>query len=93
MHKYPYKLAFNDLSIEITRRCNLACQHCMRGEAENLDMSNEVIDQLLDRTSEIGYLGITGGEPLLNFDGIISRLKSLKLLLTERFYQRGLSKY
>lgn len=78
MHKFPYKLAFNDLSIEITRRCNLSCQHCMRGEAENLDMSNEVIDQLLDRTTEIGYLGFTGGEPLLNLDGIEYFLNKMK---------------
>lgn len=27
------KYVFDELSIEITRRCNKACQHCMLGDA------------------------------------------------------------
>lgn len=64
------KLAFNNLVVEITRRCNMACAHCMRGEAQDYDISKEVIDTLLDRTSHIDTITFTGGEPTLNIDAI-----------------------
>ena len=27
------------LVIEVTRRCNMRCEHCLRGDAQNLDIS------------------------------------------------------
>ena len=30
-------VVMSDIVIEVTRRCNMACKHCLRGEAENLD--------------------------------------------------------
>lgn len=60
------KIYFTSLVIELTRRCNMHCAHCMRGEAENADISNEVIDKLLEMTEGIGDLTITGGEVALN---------------------------
>lgn len=60
------KIYFTSLVIELTRRCNMGCAHCMRGEAENADISNEVIDKLLEQTEGIGDLTITGGEVALN---------------------------
>lgn len=79
------KLHFYQLDIEITRRCNLACPHCMRGDAENVDISTETIDKLLDRTCRIDWILLTGGEPTLNYgamryllDGLIKRKIPLK---------------
>ena len=34
------------LILEVTRRCNMCCAHCLRGEAENIDMQKETIDKV-----------------------------------------------
>jgi MoaA/NifB/PqqE/SkfB family radical SAM enzyme len=60
----------NELVIEITRRCNLACQHCLRGDPQNVDISNETIDKALESITSIGTLTFTGGEPSLAVDRI-----------------------
>ena len=31
-------LPYDNIMIEVTRRCNLRCEHCMRGEPQNIDM-------------------------------------------------------
>ena len=64
------KLKLDGIIIEITRRCNLRCEHCCRGEAQNIDISKEVIDAILDNCDSIGRIDITGGEPLLAIDKI-----------------------
>ena len=63
-------ISFNNLGIEVTRRCNMGCAHCMRGEAQDHDISRKVIDKLLENVSFIGTLVFTGGEPTLNVDAI-----------------------
>ncbi len=60
------KLYAKYLNIEVTRRCNMACAHCLRGDAQNLDIKLEYITQFLENFQSIHYLGITGGEPSLN---------------------------
>lgn len=64
------KIAFNFLAVEITRKCQLQCAHCLRGDAQNINMENGTIATLLNQTSDIEYLGFTGGEPTLNIDGM-----------------------
>lgn len=59
------KLIFNDLTIELTRRCNMACVHCLRGDAQDKSMCKAHIDALLDQTQVIGHLHFAGGEPTL----------------------------
>lgn len=61
-----YKLAVHDLCIETTRRCNMACAHCMRGDAMNQDLDPALLDKLFSRLSGIGNVTPTGGEPSLN---------------------------
>ena len=58
------------LVLEVTRRCNMQCGHCLRGDAQNLDMSDEIIDRLLNMTDVIGEVTFTGGEPSLNVHAI-----------------------
>lgn len=53
------------LSVELTRRCNLACAHCGRGEAQDATISEEVIDRLIEDVQDVGILRLYGGEPLL----------------------------
>lgn len=83
------KLSFNNIAFEVTRRCNMRCEHCMRGDAQNHTISKEVIDRTLDQVLVIGEMLLTGGEPLLEpeiidyiFDGIIKRkIKILSLVI------------
>lgn len=71
------KLTFEDIIIETTRRCNMKCAHCFRGDAQSVDIDCRYIDNLLDQTEAIGYLEITGGEPTLNLDGLKYLLNGL----------------
>ena len=59
-------ISYYNLVLEITRRCNMKCAHCMRGEAQNIDIPFEVIDKALENVSSIGCLTLTGGEISLN---------------------------
>jgi len=61
----------NELVIEITRRCNIQCMHCMRGPAQNKDIDNVTIDKLLEGITYISCVTFTGGEPSL----AVSRIK------------------
>lgn len=74
------KLLYKNIAFEITRKCNMKCQHCMRGDAQNHTISKEVIDKTLDEISVIGNMLLTGGEPFLEpemidyiCEGIIKR--------------------
>ena len=55
----------DNVVIEITRRCNMQCAHCLRGEPECKSISDKVLNQFFFniRGSSIGILTITGGEP------------------------------
>lgn len=59
-------IVIDDLILEVTRRCNMRCPHCLRGEAENLDANPALIPQIFEDISEIGMLTFSGGEPSLN---------------------------
>lgn len=56
--------------IEITRKCNLRCEHCLRGDAQNITITKEIIDNFLDNINTIQTLNFSGGEPLLALDEI-----------------------
>ena len=75
---------------ELTKQCNLTCQHC-RAEAEDINYSGElsldqvtgVIDDIADFASPI--LVLTGGEPLYRGDifdiATYARAKGLRVAL------------
>lgn len=60
------------LSFEITRRCNMNCDFCSRGKAQNIDITPAIIDKTLDEVKNyyINSLRLNGGEPFLNADMI-----------------------
>lgn len=69
-------LRYNGVGIEVTRRCNQQCHnYCMRGAKQNLDISLEFIDLLLDLERNhyqyIDHLTFSGGEPTLNAEAIL----------------------
>lgn len=55
----------SDLVIEVTRRCNMKCGHCLRGEPQNKTMCETHLRNLLRQTSYISNVTFTGGEPTL----------------------------
>ena len=52
-------------SIEVTRNCNMWCEHCLRGDPQKRVIKKEYIYQFLSKISDMGTLNITGGEPSL----------------------------
>jgi len=54
-----------ELVIEVTRRCNMSCLHCLRGEQENIDMNIKYVDELFSKIDRVSTLTLTGGEPSL----------------------------
>lgn len=66
------------LMIEATRRCNIACAHCMKGDIENLDISDKSIDSIMSQIGIIYYLVIGGGEVTLAPDRLRYILESAK---------------
>jgi len=71
-------LSVYNMVLEVTRRCNMACAHCLRGEAQCVDMSNEVIAHALSGVPYISSLTLTGGEPSLAVPTIRHIIDTLK---------------
>jgi len=55
----------DEVIIETTRRCNMQCSHCLRGRAENKEMSKKHINNFLQQLDYIDTVTFTGGEPTL----------------------------
>lgn len=62
------KYIFAGLVIELTRRCNMRCKHCVRGEAQNITITKEIIDRIFENVQDCLSLYVSGGEPLLEPD-------------------------
>lgn len=56
----------------------MSCVHCLRGDAENLDMTDEILQAVLKPISNITTISFTGGEPSLNIPFIEQALQSIK---------------
>lgn len=56
------------LTFELTRRCNMNCDFCAKGEAQEVDITKEIVDKMLDEVQNfyIHILRLGGGEPFLN---------------------------
>lgn len=72
------RLTYCGVNVELTRRCNLKCAHCYRGDAQDADITPEIIDAFLDHTQAIYQLSFVGGEPTLNLEGMRYFLESMK---------------
>jgi len=59
-----------NLIIEVTRRCNTSCDHCLRGESENKIVSYTAMKDVILQYSYIDCITFTGGEPSLNPEAI-----------------------
>lgn len=80
------KIYLKTIQFELTRRCNDNCLHCCRGNSQNLDLSNEVIDSFFDK-NEIAYIDrllLSGGEPTLapsSFKYLVDKIIDKKIYL------------
>lgn len=56
------------LSFDITRRCNQNCDFCAKGEQQNQDITQNIVDKTFDEVEYIAIdtLRLFGGEPFLN---------------------------
>ena len=63
-------IKLDNLIIEVTRRCNLTCAHCLRGAQQRVNIKKEHIEQLLSNVCYICDITFTGGEPTLYLKGI-----------------------
>ena len=72
------KIHIDTLVLEGTKKCNMHCAHCIRGDSQNSNISTEVIDSVLERTASIGTIVFSGGEPTLNVHAIRYALDVVK---------------
>lgn len=72
------KINIYSLSIEITRQCNMCCIHCMRGDAENVNLDPNILNSFLKQVKDITTLTITGGEPSLVPEIMIKLLRKFQ---------------
>lgn len=89
------KSLLHSVTIEITNRCQLRCQHCgIWAEEESNEMTAglvvRMIGNLLDRF-KIHFVSITGGEPFLNRS--CGRILKALCLLRDRGVIRGVGVY
>ena len=71
----------DNLCIEVTRKCNMRCAHCLRGVAQNINIDTSYIDELLRHCKDgIGSITFTGGEPTLNMSAIKRTFETIRLL-------------
>ena len=64
--------------IEVTRRCNAKCGHCLRGTAEDMVLRSDYVWDMFDKIDRIGSICFTGGEPSLASDVIMDCLEAAK---------------
>lgn len=65
-----YMIHVDNLVFEIPRQCNMNCLHCLRGEAENLNISLNIIEATLDKVKSISTITFSRGEPSLNVEAM-----------------------
>lgn len=62
------KICVQNLAMILTNKCNLNCNHCLRGCKNDHCMSDDVINATLNQIKGISNLSICGGEPTLALD-------------------------
>lgn len=69
-------IVFDSLAIEVTRRCNMNCEHCMRGNSQPIDINPAYLTKFLSHVDYVLDITLTGGEPTMVCDIIHSILAS-----------------
>ncbi len=69
-----------NLALELTRKCNLSCDHCLRGDCQDKSMSDKTMERIFEDVDGTMQLQFVGGETSLALD----RLKKLQEILQEK---------
>lgn len=68
------------LFVELSRRCNMQCSHCLRGNAEAKDMSQSVMYNTLRKFEGVATkMGIGGGESTLRISVLENFIQNLAM--------------
>ena len=68
----------SNFGVNVTKKCNIDCDFCLCGDPKNESIHVNVIQNMFNSVDEIGELYLTGGEPLLEPDLIISIKDEIK---------------
>ena len=68
----------DNLILEVTRKCNMQCAHCLRGKCQNIDMTKDIVDKTFENINSIRCITFSGGEPFLNIEIIKYILEVVK---------------
>ena len=71
-------IIYENVELILSRRCNLACAHCLRGDSENILMPESVLQKFFYNVEEIGNLALGGGELSISPQQIKMLLEVLK---------------
>lgn len=73
------KFILHRLALETTRKCNMRCDHCMRGLSQDIELLPEMVDSILDNEEieRIDSICFSGGEPTLNPNIIIYTINKI----------------
>jgi len=80
------KVKIYNLAIELTKRCNLDCAHCLKGESQKVDIDPKTIDDIFKQVETVGRLVFTGGEPTLapeSLEHVINAIKKYDVKIME----------
>ena len=74
------KINFLTLALQVTRRCNLKCDLCGKGEPQNIDITKEIVDKTFEEIQNyyISDLRLNGGETFLNPEMIAYILEQIE---------------
>lgn len=74
------KISFLTLALQVTRRCNLKCDLCGKGEPQNIDITKAIVDKTFDEIQNyyISDLRLNGGETFLNPEMIVYILEQIE---------------
>lgn len=67
-----------NLNLEVTRRCTLECEHCLRGDIQDINISEETLKNIFTNVKKIDRLLITGGEPLIAVNELERMIELIK---------------
>lgn len=71
-------IVVQNLALELTRKCNLNCEHCVRGCAENKEMPDKTIERVFEEIDAVKGLEFIGGETSLATHKLRKVLEVLK---------------
>jgi hypothetical protein len=72
------KPSIDHVIIETTRRCNMSCGHCLRGDSHPKDTTQHVVEAAFDGIDHINVLTIGGGESACYPEGIMHVVRAIE---------------